>query len=477
MPLLMYIFLIPFVCSAILLTVPAFSKVFLKSCAMVMSLIPLGILLFGHSNLLGSVVKYPWIPAISIDFYLKVDALSLLFLYLTSIIVPLSIYSVKDREISGEKFLYSLILALQGLLIGFFTAQDLALFTLLWESMLLPLYFIISFWGGTHRQEAALKFLIYMIAGSALLIAAVLSLYLSVQSMNGVGTFSFEVLSAMSESMPWSSIVCAVFLLAFAVKTPMFPFHAWLPDAYYQAPVAGTILLSALLSKAGIYGFLRIGLEFFPTHIMEWSPLLLSLSIAGVFFGGLSAWMQTDFKRLIAYSSLSHVNFILVGIFVWNDPAHSGAILQALNHGVTITALFLVAGWLQDRLGNTSMLKVSGLAKYMPWLCWFTLFFVLSSVALPGLNNFVGELLIFFGVFKDNPWIAALLGLSVILSVIYMLKWMQQIYFGVPSDYQISWIDLKGKDVVVALSLVILVLWVGIYPATILQYVEVAAQR
>ncbi len=362
---------------------------------------------------------------------------------------------------------------LEGLLIGFFTARDLAVFTVFWEAMLLPLYFIINLWGGPLRQKASLKFLIYMIAGSVLMIAAVLALYFA----NDNKTFNIDELTGLSTAIPYMPFICAAFLLAFSVKTPLFPFHAWLPDAYYEAPAAGTILLSAILSKAGIYGFLRIGMEIFPSFMLEWSPFLLGLAVVGVFYGGLAAWMQKDYKRLIAYSSFSHVNFILAGVFVWSQTAHSGAILQAFNHGITISALFLVSYWLQQRIGTTNIGDVQGQAKYLPKLCWLTLFFVLSSVALPGTNNFVGELMILLGLFGVDPRLAAFLTLSVILSVIYMLRWMQKVYFENPTPASELLIDIKSKELLISLPLVLLILWVGIYPAPFLKTIQPAEDK
>ena len=269
--------------------------------------------------------------------------------------------------------------------------------------------------------------------------------------------------------VPW---VAAIFFLAFAVKTPLFPFHGWLPDAYYEASPSGSILLAAILSKAGIYGFVRIGLELFPSYLTAWSPILLALAITGVFWGAFAAWRQNDYKRLIAYSSFSHVNFILVGLFVWNQTAEVGSVLQAFNHGITITALFLVAGWLETRLRTTSMGAGSGLAKYLPNLCWLTLFFVLSSVALPGMNNFIGELLILFGLFNHSMWLAALLGLTVILSVVYMLRWMQKVYFETPSPTQTTYKDIRVKELLIALPLMVLILWIGLYPTPLLKQIE-----
>lgn len=470
------LFLFPLISAILILILPKLSQKSLKITALILSTIPLIVLLAGHSHWIGSEVNYEWLPSLGIHFHLIVDNLSLLFLFLTALIIPLSIWVVHSSKLTSPRVFYALVLLLQGLLIGFFTSRDLALFTIFWEAMLLPLYLIIMTWGGANRQKAALKFIIYMIAGSALMVAAVLFLYVSSITRGGEGTFNLDELAKISSSTPYVGWIFAVFMLAFAVKTPLFPFHAWLPDAYYEAPTSGTILLSAILSKAGIYGVLRIGYELFPDMLKLWSPVLLGLAIAGVFYGGFLAWRQNDFKRLIAYSSLSHVNFILAGLFALNQTALAGGILQSINHGITIAGLFLVAGWLEERLGSTSLKLTHGLCKYLPQLCWLTLFFVVASVALPGTNNFVGELMIIFGLLP-NPWLAALLGLSIILSVIYMLRWMQNEYFGPPGPYQHTWVDIRAKHILIALPLVILILFIGIYPAPVLKFIKPAVEK
>lgn len=462
MPNLMWLFIFPFLASIAAFIIPGISARNFKRLAFALSLIPLAILIYDHTGWIGSKVQYDWIPALSIQFHLSIDPLALIFLYLTAIIVPVSMLAVRSDRLAHPNAFYGLVLMLQGLLIGFFSSRDLAVFTLFWEAMLLPLYFIIAYWGGVNRRAASIKFMIYMIAGSVLMIASVLSLYIA------AGSFNLDVLPKFAAAAPYAAWLGAAFFLAFAVKTPLFPFHAWLPDAYTQAPVAGTILLSAILSKAGIYGFLRIGTEVFPSLLKEWSPLLLGLAIAGVFYGGLAAWRQNDYKRLIAYSSFSHVNFILVGVFLLSQTAQAGAILQSFNHGITIAALFLVAGWLEYRIGTTSLDYTGGFAKIMPHLCWLTLIFVLASVALPGTNNFVGELMILFSLFEKYPWAAAFLALSVVLSVMYMLRFMQKIYFG-PTRDLLSFGDIRVKDLVFAAPLIALILWVGLYPMPILE--------
>lgn len=474
---LMWLSIIPFLSSIAAFLCPSFSDKNKKNFALILSLIPLVLLLsFSASNWIGSAVNFPWLSPLSIEFFLEVDSLSLLFLYLTAILVPISLLSVRTYELPFPNTFYGLVFLLQGLLIGFFTARDLVLFVIFWEAMLFPLYFIITLWGKEERRTAALKFIIYMIAGSSLMVIAVLGLYFSSLSQ-GIGTFNLDHLAKIVSQTPSAPWIFAIFVLAFSVKTPLFPFHAWLPDAYYQASTPGTILLSSLLSKAGIYGFLRIGIGLFPELMKEWSPLLLGFAIAGVLYGGLAAWMQKDYKRLIAYSSFSHVNFILAGIFVWNEAAHEGAILQALNHGITIAGLFLVSGWLEERLKSTEMSPFGGLAQYLPQLCWLTMIFVLSSVALPGTNNFIGELLILFGLFGQYPSSTLFLGLSIILSVIYMLRWMQHVYFESPKAGMASHLrDIRIREFLIASPLVALIFWIGIYPDPMLKHV-MAAQK
>lgn len=474
MPLLIWLVITPILTAVFLPLISwGISAKHLKRVAIILSLIPLAFLLVNHSQWIGTAINLPWFDPLAIHFYLKVDAISLLFLYLTALIVPISLASIRRHQYTFPvTTFYSLICLLQGLLFIFFTARDLAIFTIFWESIILPLYLIILFYGGQKRQTAALKFLIYMIAGSSLMVFAVLGIYFA--SANGAqeATFNMDQLSHLPESVPFYAFIGAIFLLAFAVKAPLFPFHAWLPDAYTEAPTAGSILLAGILSKAGIYGILRIGFEIFPSLIQTWSFYLLTLAILGVFYGALAAWQQSDFKKLIAYSSFSHVNIILVGLFVWINEAHLGAVLQAFNHGITITGLFLVVGWLETRVGTTSMKQLSGLAEYLPRLCWLTFIFILSSIALPGTNNFVGELLIFFGLFSLDPWIAAVLSLIIVLSVIYMLRFMQKVYFGKSLAPQDSWIDIQTKHLLVALPLVALIFFVGIYPMPLLKELQ-----
>lgn len=472
MPSVISLFLLPFL--AALISFGFYRVGHFKRFAFLISLLPIALLIWGNTSWIGLYSSYQWLPALSIKFHLKIDELSFLFLSLTALITPIAIYAVETKGgMANKNFFYGLIFLTEGLLFGFFMAADLVVFTLFWEAILFPLYFMITLWGGVKREQAALKFLIYMIAGSSLMVAAVLALFFSHLQMTSHPSFDLTTLAAATDMMPYAPAIGAIFLLAFAVKSPLFPFHGWLPETYYEAPTAATILLSALLSKAGIYGVIRIGLGLFPFLVVRWAPLLLSLAIIGTLWGALAAWRQTDFKKLIAYSSLSHVNFILAGLFVWNQTAHAGAVLQAINHGITITALFLVAAWLEERLGSSAIGPVTGVAKFLPRLCWLTLIFVLSSVALPGTNNFIGELMVLFGLFVQNPYLAALLGLSIIFSVIYLLRWMEKVYFGTAHSFSSKWKDIGAKEFLIASPLVFLVFAIGIYPGPLLTLIEI----
>jgi len=471
MPKLMWLLLAPFLAAIAAFVCPAISGKSKHRLAVAVSLIPFLMLLSFGKEGIGEGVNVPWLPSLSIQFNLRVDSLSLLFLYLTSLLIPIALLAQSPENLPFANAFYGLMFLLQGCLIGFFTAGDMVVFTIFWEAILLPLYFMMILWGKGDRRAAALQFLIYMFAGSCLMVAAVLALYLA-SATQGEGTFNLDALAALASQASYAPWIGTVFLLAFSVKTPLFPFHAWLPDAYHQASTSGTILLSALLSKAGIYGFLRVGVGLFPELMRASSPLLLGLAIAGVLYGGLAAWMQSDYKRLIAYSSFSHVNLILAGVFAWNASAHEGAIVQAFNHGITIAALFLVAGWLEERLGSTALGAFSGVAHSFPRLCWLTMMCALSSMALPGTNNFIGEFLIFFGLFGEHPWLTFMLGCSVILSAVYMLRWMQEVYFGTEAGLLPGRpSDLGCKELIIALPLVFLILWVGIYPAPLLKQV------
>jgi NADH-quinone oxidoreductase subunit M len=430
--------------------------------AALMSTIPLGILLMGEAER----VDLSWIPSLNVHFSLLVDGVSRLFLYLTAIIIPI-VFLTSSKEEKSQRF-FGTVFLLQSLLFGFFLSNDLVLFTLFWEAMLLPLFYLLLVFGGADRQRAAIRFLLYMLAGSCLLVAGVISLYLNAEPH----TFALEGLRAQAGTYaPW---IFFVFLLAFAVKTPLFPFHAWLPDAYTQASTSGTIILSALLSKAGIYGIYRIGVGLFPQMMLEYSAPLTIVAIVGVLYGGFCALAQDDYKRLVAYSSFSHVNFILAGLFAWNAVAHQGALLQVFNHGITITALFLIVHLVHERIHSGHLSAGGGIASLLPKLSWTALLFVLASIALPGTGNFVGEVLILFGLFGQSGILAALLGLSLILGAAYMLRFQHRLFFGSVNPHMPKSEDLNWAEWLPLMILVFFVLLAGLHPAPLFQWMEVS---
>ena len=472
MPHLLILFLIPLIASSLFFLILPFFKVKLKLYAFILSLLPLFFLLFHRGEWIGSSVDYVWIAPLSIHFHLSLNPLSEIFLYLTALIVPFSLLAIAKDEALNNSYFYGLVLLLEACLIGFFTSEDLVLFTLFWESMLIPLFFIILLGGGQNAQRAALKFLVYMIAGSCMMIAAVIALHFAALKETHLSTFDFETCAKIAEHSVYAPWILGAFLLAFSVKTPLFPFHAWLPEAYAEAPTSGSILLAAILSKAGIYGVIKVAMGFFPNLMEEWSPTLIIFALIGVFYGGFSAWIQNDLKKLIAYSSFSHVNFILIGLFVSNKIGLQGAVLQSINHAITILALFLVVGWLIQRMETSSLNRYSGLAQLFPKLCWVTLFFVLASLAVPGTNNFIGELMIFFALIQKNAILTGLLGTSIILSPLYMLRWMQKIYFGPSPSTVFVMEDIKLKELAMALTLIFLIIGIGIYPKPVLNKIE-----
>lgn len=469
----MLFFLMPFLSGVILCLLGKWEETRVRRIAALLSSLHLLMLVFPTAEgWIGKSWSLPWIPVLSIEIYLSIDSLSFIFLLLTALVVPVSILAREGSEIKSTRppFFYALILWLQGLLFLFFSAKDLVLFIICWEAMLLPVYFLMVLRGDEANRRAAFQFLLYMMTGSSLLLLAVLTLYFS-STFPDAGSFRFEALAPFAEQFPQAIGVAVIFFVAFAVKTPLFPFHAWLPSTYANSPVEVTILLSALLSKAGIYGFLRIGGELFPHGLEVCAPWLIGCGLVGVLYGGCAAWMQEDYKRLLAYASLSHVNFLLLGVFLWQGVGREGAILQAFNHGITITGLFLVTGWLESRLGSTNLSLYQGVMQFMPHLSWVTFIFILSSIALPTTNTFVGEWLILLGLYDQSPILAAIAGLTVILSPMYMLFLMQRLYLGPSHSFQHTWRDMNYREWSVALPLIILIFGLGIYPKPALQLI------
>ncbi|KQX02927.1 NADH:ubiquinone oxidoreductase subunit M [Ensifer sp. Root423] len=414
------------------------------------------------------VEKHPWVPELGITFALGVDGISALFVFLTALLGSVSVLAswiAIDRKV--KQFMVCL-LAMQTLMLGVFTALDLFLFYVCWEAMLIPMYLIIGVWGGGGRVYAAFKFFLYTLAGSLLFLIGVIVLYFE-------GGRTFDILALMALDLPFDiqSWLFFAFLVAFAVKVPMVPLHTWLPDAHVQAPTAGSIILAGVLLKMGAYGFLRFSLPMLPEASVYYSTLMMALSALAIVYGGLLALAQDDLKKLVAYSSISHMGFVTLGIFALNPLGLQGSILQMFNHGVTTGALFLFVGLIYERTHTRSIADYGGLMKVAPVYTGFLALFVLSSMALPGTNAFVGELLVLSGGFAANLTLGAVAVLGALLSAAYLLGMYRKVALGpatVGARFKVR--DVNGRELVAILPLAVFVLWVGFYPKPFLAIID-----
>ncbi|RUM95867.1 NADH-quinone oxidoreductase subunit M [Pseudaminobacter arsenicus] len=411
---------------------------------------------------------HPWVPALGITYALGVDGISVLFVFLTALfgwICVLASWVAIDRKM--KEFMISL-LAMQALMLGVFCALDLFLFYVFWEAMLIPMYVIIGVWGGDGRVYAAFKFFLYTLAGSLLFLIGVIVLYIE-----GGGTFDILALTAQDLPFRVQSWLFFAFLIAFAVKVPMVPVHTWLPDAHVQAPTAGSIILAAVLLKMGAYGFLRFSLPMLPEASVHYSPLMLVLSALAIVYGGLLALAQDDLKKLVAYSSISHMGFVTLGIFALNLRGLEGGILQMFNHGVTTGALFLFVGLIYERTHTRSIAEYGGLMKAAPVYTSFLALFTLSSMALPGTNSFIGELLVLSGGFAANVAVGAVAVLGALLGAAYLLGMYRKVALGpLRLGARSKVYDVNLRELTAILPLAVLVLWVGLYPKPFLGIID-----
>ncbi len=428
-------------------------------------------------------VKIPWIPSFGIDYSMGVDGISLFLILLTTLLSPLAVLaSWSIRERLKEYFVF--LLLLETGMIGVFVSLDLFLFYVFWEIMLVPMYFLIGVWGGERRIYAAMKFVLYTMVGSVLMLVAIIALYFIHGNATGTFTFSYpQIQSALASGRmalaPGIELwLFLAFFLAFAVKVPLFPFHTWLPDAHVEAPTAGSVLLAGVLLKMGAYGVLRFNLPLFPHVSHLFAPLISLLAIVGIIYGALVAMVQPDLKKLVAYSSVSHMGFIVLGIFSFTAQGMEGAIYQMLNHGVSTGALFLLVGVIYDRRHTRLIEEFGGLANRMPVYAAVFLIVILSSIGLPGLNGFVGEFLILLGTFGANRARAAVATLGVILSAVYMLWTYQRVIWGeINNERNESLPDLVGRERAMLTPLLIVIFWMGIYSNHFLRPMDASVTR
>jgi len=432
-------------------------------------------------------VEYaPWMPEWGITYYLGVDGISLLLVLLTAFLLPV-ILLASWNDIGERVRGYVLcMLALQTGMQGSFLALNLVFFYLFFEAMLVPMYFIIGIWGGPRRLYATFKFFVYTMAGSLLMLVGIVVLGFLHQQSFGAISFDFVSpgpsgtgvldLAIAAEGGPWwarQTWLFWAFTVAFAIKVPLFPFHTWLPDAHVEAPTPGSAVLAGVLLKLGTYGLVRFALPLFPQAAVDAAPLLGVICVIGILYGALVAWVQTDIKKLVAYSSVSHMGFVVLGIVALNPPGLSGALLQMVNHGLSTGALFLLVGMLYERRHVREISEFGGLAHVMPRYTALFLIAVLGSVGLPALNGFVGELLILLGAFRYDPWLGVPAAAGVILGAVYLLSMVRRVFFGpVTREANRKLLDLGAREKLVAVALALPMFWIGLYPMPLLTAVD-----
>ncbi len=428
--------------------------------------------------------RFTWIPQFGITFHVGVDGISLLLVLLTSLLLPVVVLAAFSLNIEHIKSLHISFLLLTTGMIGTFVALDLFLFYVFWEITLIPMYFIVGVWGGPRRIYAAVKFFIFTMAGSVFMLVAIL--YLAWYHNRQTGVWSYDYLDFLNTAplLPTTGgllapglLVFAAFALAFAIKVPLFPLHTWLPDAHVEAPSTGSVILAGVLLKMGTYGFLRFNRALLPDAWDVFAPLLVVLSVVGIIYGALVAMVQPDVKKLVAYSSVSHLGFVVLGLAAGTQASTEGAILQMVNHGLSTGALFLLVGMLYERTHTRLIERFGGLAAVMPVFtgCFFLV--TLGSIGLPGLNGFVGEFLILAGSWANHPGAVVVAGLGIILGAVYMLWMFQRVFWGpvhVESNRTLR--DISFRELCVVAPLILLIIWIGVLPNTFLEPMEASVR-
>jgi NADH-quinone oxidoreductase subunit M len=401
-----------------------------------------------------------WITSPPIHYSLGIDGISLPLILMTAALMPLCVLISWESIVSRVRTFMAVLLVMETAMLGVFAALDFVLFYVFWEAMLIPMYLLIGIWGGPNRLYAAIKFFLYTLAGSVLLLVAILVLY-----FYGGHTFDVLALSQVTYPAALQQWLFLAFFAAFAVKVPMFPFHTWLPDAHVEAPTAGSVILASVLLKMGAYGFLRFSLPMLPDASLAMTPFMAALSIIAIIYGAYMALAQVDLKKLIAYSSVSHMGFVTLGLFVMNQQGIEGAVLQMVNHGITTGALFLCVGIIYERTHSRLIADNVGLAKPMPRFATLLVIFTLSSLGLPGTNSFVGEFLVLLGAFLWSKAVAALASVGVILAAAYLLYMVQRVVFGRALPRELPRLqDVGFREFGALLPLVALVFWIGLFP-------------
>jgi NADH-quinone oxidoreductase subunit M len=418
----------------------------------------------------------PWIPQWGANVSMGIDGISLFMILLTTLLMPLSVLGSWTGIRTKVRHYYALLLVLTTGMLGVFVSLDLLFFYVMWEVMLVPMYFIIGVWGGERRIYASVKFFIYTMVGSLLMLVGILYLW----SIAPQRTFEYDSLLHVSVAARPALYLFGAFFLAFAIKVPMFPFHTWLPDAHVEAPTAGSVILAGIMLKMGTYGFLRFALPFFPgAAYTPWvRTTVLALAVIGILYGALVAMVQPDFKKLVAYSSVSHLGFVMLGIFALTVNSVQGALLVMINHGISTGALFFLVGMIYERRHSRMIDAYGGIARVMPMFAAFLTLVALSSIGLPGTNGFVGEFLVLVGAFETHPFLATISATGVIFAAAYLLWALQRILFNAldkPENAHLR--DLNWREVTVMGTLTVMILWLGLYPAPVLRRTQGSVEQ
>jgi NADH-quinone oxidoreductase subunit M len=422
--------------------------------------------------------KFDWIPSLGVSYYFGVDGISVLLILLTTLLGAIAVLSSWTAITERVRQYYIFLLLLQAGMLGVFCSLDMFLFYVFWEVMLVPMYFLIGIWGGQRRLYAAIKFFLYTLVGSVVMLLGILALYFHSQAVLGAGTFDVTKWYGMGVPPTLQLWVFCAFFLGFAIKVPMFPFHTWLPDAHVEAPTAASVILAGVLLKMGTYGFVRFSLPLLPQATVDAAPYVATLAIIGIVYAALVTLVQKDMKKLIAYSSVSHLGFCMLGMFALNPLGIEGSVLQMVNHGLSTGGLFLIVGLIYERRHTRLIADFGGLAHVMPVYATFTLIIFLASMGLPLLNGFVGEFMILQGAFSAHHAWAYWAISGVVLGAAYLLWLYQRVFWGqVTHEENKKLLDLNTRELATLVPLVILCFWIGLYPKPFLDFLHAPANQ
>jgi NADH-quinone oxidoreductase subunit M len=478
LPILSLIVFSPLAGAIMIGLLPATPLAIPRRAAFIFSLVPLALSLMmvaAFDPTIGTLQlteKAAWIPRLGIHYSVGVDGFSLWLIVLTTFLTPSIILAAwGDIERYCKEFMI-LMLVLEGCMLGALVAVDLFLFFLWWELMLFPMFLVIGVWGGPRRRYATIKFVLFTMSGSALMLAAMIYLVLRHADTHAM-TFDIVTLYSASLTEQEQLLLFAAFTLAFMIKVPMWPLHTWLPDAHTEAPTGGSVDLAGVLLKMGAYGFLRFSLPMFPHAAEQAFPVIMTLAVVGIIYGAMVALLQPDMKRLVAYSSVSHLGFVMLGLYAFNNAGVTGGVLQMINHGLSTGALFMLVGYVYERRHTRMIAEYGGLWSIMPVYAALFLVVTLSSVGLPGTNGFVGEFLILLGAFRAHPWAGGVGTLGVVLGAVYMLTMYKHVFFGpVTKAVNRTMHDLSAREVIAVMPIIVMIFWIGLFPRPFLDRIE-----